>query len=1047
MKPLNVVMSAFGPYANRTELSFEQFDGQGLFLITGDTGAGKTTIFDAIAFALFGEASGSTRTIDTLRSDFADPRTKTYVELVFLHKGKQYSITRNPRYERPKKNGEGFTPENADATLNLPNGDVIAGYKDATVKIVDLLGITYRQFKQIAMIAQGEFLQLLLADSKERGDIFRRVFNTELYQTAQRLLKDGEREAKRRCENNEHSILQYMAGIACPDDEQNQTLTAKINEANIYNAADVLSLLQILIIRDLEQREESKRQSSKLEKGIATQITLITQAQYVNKAFADLESAKQKQKELVDRADEISEQKEKLSNAEKALHIILPIETNYLREKQSEQELIQSIEKLDSAVSTQTQEVCTLHITYLAEQQKEPEREKLSASIDHLTKAIPQYDAVERLAWDMQQLSTEHGALMEEIEKLQQQKSTLLSQKNITCEELEQLEDVELRLSACEQEAEQLEKTKADILCLQATIQQILTLQDEYCQLQEQFISAGRAFNKVNAEHIQMESAFFREQAGILAAALLDGDPCPVCGSIAHPHKAVLSQGAPSEAELQQLKQENDRCRQNMQRASERTAAKDAEIKSAKEFLLQSAKECFLEAIVPNTLEHISELANNELGACKLKKKENSEVQQQIQKQVSRKRQCKEQLNTLEQSLKENEEMAIQKEQQKNLLASELASKTGELTTLRSSLEYPTRKKAQENLGTWRERLTLLKQSLQKSEEEYHALQNKLEGNRTLLEDQRVRLSTVSQKKEQVLAVYTEKLISCDFPDEEAYHNALKTEQEIESLKLTIEHYQDSIRSIKQELLRLSKETENQKLQDIENLESAKQKLEAEKLRIDESAQDVITRLGTNNPIAVALQKAINDLQSFQGEYLLISNLSKTANGELSGRQKLAFEQYVQASYFNQILTEANKRLKLMSNSRFELFRREEAIDYRSQTGLEIDVLDHYTGRLRSVKSLSGGESFKASLALALGLSDVIQSYAGGVEVDTLFVDEGFGALDAESLEQSIQTLIGLTSGNRLVGIISHVSELKERIDRQIVIQKSSSGSMIKVIV
>jgi len=1046
MKPLNVVLSAFGPYATRTELSLEQFGGQGLFLITGDTGAGKTIIFDAIAFALFGEASGSIRSVDTLRSDFADPNAKTYVELVFSHKGKQYSITRNPRYERPKKSGEGFTAENADATLTLPNGDIISGYKDATAKIVDLLGITYRQFKQIAMIAQGEFLQLLLADSKERGDIFRRVFNTELYQIAQRLLKDGEREAKRRCENSEHSILQYIAGIACPEDEQGQILSAQINDASIYIATDILSLLQSLIVRDSEQRDESKQQSDKLEKAIAAQIALITKAQYVNKAFADLESAKQKHKELIDITDEITEQKKILSNAEKALYTVRPLEISYLREKQSEQELTQSIEKLDATVSVQSQEVQTLRAAYLTEQQKESEREKLSASIDRLTKAIPQYDAVERLAQDKQQLSVEQAALMEAIEKLRQQKDAMLTQKATASEELEQLADVEISLSACEQETERLEKAETGILRLQARIQQILTLQNEYGQLQERFLDVEVAFNKINAEYIQKESAFFREQAGILASTLQDGAPCPVCGSTAHPNKAVLSSDAPSEAELQKAKQESERCRRNMQDASEKAAAKDAETKSAKEYLFQSAKDYFPETTIPCAQEQILELAGKALKECKQKKQENADAQQRLWEQATRKKQCKEQLASLEQSLKDNEVMTAQNEQRKNEISSELASKTGELTTLQSSLDYPTRNHALENIGTWSENLRLLKESLQKAEEAYHASQNKLEGNRTLLGDQRERLSAALQKKEQAFASYTEKLAACDFSDEETYHNALKTEQKMKDGKLVIEQYQDAVKSSEQDLLRLSKEIEDKEPQDMEQLETVKQKLEAEKFQIDESAQNVITRLGTNEPIATALHKVIIDQQTYQAEYLLVSNLSKTANGELSGKQKLAFEQYVQASYFNQILTEANKRLKLMTNGRFELFRREEAVDYRSQTGLEIDVLDHYTGRLRSVKSLSGGESFKASLALALGLSDVIQSYAGGIEIDTLFIDEGFGALDAESLEQAIQTLIGLSSGNRLVGIISHVSELKERIDRQIVVQKSSSGSIIHVI-
>lgn len=268
----------------------------------------------------------------------------------------------------------------------------------------------------------------------------------------------------------------------------------------------------------------------------------------------------------------------------------------------------------------------------------------------------------------------------------------------------------------------------------------------------------------------------------------------------------------------------------------------------------------------------------------------------------------------------------------------------------------------------------------------------------------------------------------------------------MEELKDFVSQYENDKKTLDQDIKRLTIETKDKKRQDITLLEEYQLGLEQKKQQLETSIQQYATRLGANEPIAKALEKSLHKIGALWTQYQTISNLSKTANGELSGKQKIAFEQYVQASYFNQILIEANKRLKRMTNQRFELLRREESSDLRSQTGLELDVMDYYTGRIRSVKSLSGGESFKASLSLALGLSDVIQSYAGGVEIDTLFIDEGFGALDAESLEQAIQTLSGLASGNRLVGIISHVSELKERIDRQIIIEKNRAGSSIRIL-
>ncbi|MCK9526125.1 MAG: SMC family ATPase, partial [Limnochordia bacterium] len=337
--------------------------------------------------------------------------------------------------------------------------------------------------------------------------------------------------------------------------------------------------------------------------------------------------------------------------------------------------------------------------------------------------------------------------------------------------------------------------------------------------------------------------------------------------------------------------------------------------------------------------------------------------------------------------------------------------------------------------------LLALKEALHQAEQGYQGLKTKLEHNQTLLGDQEARLLEVRKERELAELRYAEKRLACGFADEEAYQRARKDEKELKDLKETITAYEREVEKIEQEYQRLLQETKDKDRPDLASLDESKAALEGEKAQIDQELQSVNTRLGVNEPIYSPVHAGLQRVDRYRREYLLLGSLAKTASGELAGVQKLAFEQYVQAFYFTQILYEANKRLKIMTNSRFELLRREEAADLRSQTGLEIDVLDHYTGRVRSVKSLSGGESFKASLSLALGLSDVIQSSAGGVEINTLFVDEGFGSLDAESLDQAIQTLVGLAEGNRLIGIISHVEELKEQIDKQIVIDRMAGGS------
>jgi exonuclease SbcC len=1123
MKPLKIVMSAFCSYAGKTELDLTELGGQGIFLITGDTGAGKTTIFDAIAFALFGEASGSIRTAETLRSDFASPETETCVQLTFIHKNKTYLIKRNPGYERPKKRGDGFTQENADATLQLPDGTIISGYRDVTNKVVDLLGINYGQFKQIAMIAQGEFLQLLHADSKERGDIFRRVFNTSLYQSVQRLLKEKEREWKKKCEKIEDSILQYISGIACSDSNQGRTLITKIGEATIHTAGEVLVDLQTMIEEDKTLADGLKEQSKKLENEVSAQIAEITQAKYINQAFADLANAEEKQSKLTQQQEEHNKQKQMLQDAEKALYTVAPLEAAYLREAENEKKLTESIASLDLEIQGQIKELETLQKRYQGEKEKEPEREKLSFSIDRLTKTLPQYDAAQILEKELDKLTKEEGMLRDVLEELRLEREGLSQQEKDLTAELEELADIETKVLSCQQEGKNLKSTESNILGLQQSLSRLEKLQGESTNLQADYEKAEKSFNETNTVYMEKEMAFFREQAGRLAMTLEDGDSCPVCGSKDHPKKATLAADAPSEAELNEWKEKANQARENMQEASQKSATKQTAVDMARSQLLQDARAYFPEVLaedwtpsikaeerVPDikTFEQVpslgatagaSDAAGAEVSArvtgadgvevsagatdsdgieplasfsgtggpvdtsekieqlfsliesalleCQKQKKENETQYKKLIEQEERKKLCRNQLATVKNLLQKNEETRGLEDKKRNDIFANISTKTGELKTLKASLEYEDRKEAEALLQEWCQQLTHMKEVFKKAEDAYHSLKKELEANQTLLIHQRTTLNDTAQAKKQALEAYEKKRRECNFTNEEAYHAALKTEEEIKGLRKAISEYENEVQAVQRELERLSKETENKEKQDLELLEDAKGRLEEEKRQIDESLRLVAGRLAINEPTAKSLDKAITDAHDYQQEYLLVSNLSKTANGELVGKQKLPFEQYVQASYFNQILIEANKRLKIMTNGRFELMRREDPSDLRAQTGLEIDVRDHYTGRVRTVKSLSGGESFKASLSMALGLSDVIQSHAGGVEINTLFIDEGFGALDAESLEQAIQTLVGLASGNRLVGIISHVSELKERIDRQIVVEKHSNGSKVKLVV
>ncbi len=1046
MKPLHVVMSAFGPYAGKVELPLQQIGSEGLFLITGDTGAGKTTIFDAIAFALFDGASGSVRTVDTLRSDFAAQDTKTYVELKFSHQGKTYKVRRNPKYARPKKSGTGFTQENADAVLTMPGGEVVTGNNKVTDKIVELLGIDFKQFKQIAMLAQGEFLKLLLADSTERAGIFRKVFNTEIYLTMQDTLKRREKELKAECDQAGFSIMQYLDGVQCAVEHRDYPLLAELlARRSIHATEQILTLLQALIVDDQMLQGQAKQQAAKLVESLLAKAGELKEAEYVNKAFADLAAAQKNLQQLQLQAEGVKQNEKAALAAEKALYGVKPLEDIYLREKKAGAELLHSIQDLTKAVSIQTPEVEKLQTAWGTEQKKEPLRLSLANDLARLRETLLKYDKAEALRRAKHKQEKERQVLEESLAKLKTQKLAFSGNKDRLAAEAEGLSDVETRLLACNNTLTQLMTLEKGSRNLLSGLVAVKKMQTDSAGLQHAFRTAEQIYRAVQEEYMQKEQAFFREQAGLLAASLADGAPCPVCGSTLHPRKAQPMAGAPSEAALQKLKVQREQKQQALQAASEQAGRKRTEIETTGANLFATAGSLFTQSI-PDSLPELELVVQNELERTTEQQRQQTIAKQELQAKSNRRKECLEELRQTEERLKQVEESVTQRTERQRNLDIELAKTGRDIANLQAELAYPSLEAANQAVAEATKKLDELKLALQNAEKAYRRSRQTLDSKLTLLADQEQRQGAVIQVGAQALEKYQVKYEEAGFSAEAVYHAALMSEPALAELKERNVAYRETYKAAEAEMLRLQKETKDQQPKDTERILAEQSVLQAGKDQADQENQIIAARLRNNAMIVQNTLKADAERRRLEKEYLVIMNLAKTANGELAGKQKIAFEQFVQAAYFNQIITEANKRLAIMTNARYALLRKENAADKRSQSGLELDVLDNYTGKVRPVKSLSGGESFKASLALALGLSDVIQSYAGGVEIDTMFIDEGFGALDAESLEQAIVTLHGLTVGNRLVGIISHVSELKERIDKKILIQKDIAGSTIKLV-
>ncbi len=921
MRPLKLTMSAFGPYAGSTTVDFEKLGNSGIYLITGDTGAGKTTIFDAITFALFGEASGESREPTMLRSKYAAPETPTEVELVFSNGGKTYTVKRNPEYERPALRGGGTTTQKADAELIHPDGRRVTKSREVTAAVREILGVDRNQFSQIAMIAQGDFMRLLLADTKTRQAIFRDIFRTRYYQVFQDRLKDESGKLGRECDDARKSISQYIKGTICDDED---VLAADLTKAkeNALPISDTIELLDRLVAQD---EETLKRFSDEV-------AALSDQLGSVNTELGKAEEAKKAAEELKKAEGDAKTAGEKLLLLAEALE-----------KARGDQETAEKLGEVAAALET----------------------------------LLPEYDQRDLLTRQRNTAESSQKRASGENEKAQEELKVLSGT-------LDKLKTEQKALEHAGEEKERLNGEITRVTQKKDGLSEILTLFSEYDSLAGKLKQAQEAYKTAKGisealwqDYEAKDRAFLDEQAGVLAQGLEDGKPCPVCGSLEHPHPAAFSGSAPTEEQLKKAKQKAETARENASAASLTAGKCLAAAEAKKEELQKKAAVLFPE------LELAAVRSASEAGL--------SAVQ--------------EQLRALSESVEAEEEKIRRK---------------AELDTLIPDTE-----------SAWK----LLDAAIRERAENIASLK-----------------ASISELDKQ-LAAFASKL---QFPDKQAAAveiNRLKTEQNKLKEALTKAekaHQEQSAASaeISGHILQLKKQLEGVEQKDIEKLSGHRDELQGSITSLNEKQQQVHIRKAANETALSNIRAKSSELEGLETRLTWVRSLSNTANGNLSGKEKIMLETYVQMAFFDRIISRANTRFMIMSGGQYELKRCRTADNNRSQSGLELDVIDHYNGTERSIRTLSGGESFKASLSLALGLSDEIQASAGGIRMDTMFVDEGFGSLDEDSLQQAMKALTGLAESNRLVGIISHVSELKERIDRQIVVTKErSGGSRLQIIV
>lgn len=1044
MKPKKLTMSAFCPYSSEVEIDFDAFGGSGLFLITGETGAGKTTIFDGISFALFGEVSGENRGTDMLRSDFAKPDAETFVKLVFEDKGEVYEIIRNPRYIRPVKRGDSgrTTTQNADAEIRLPNNDVITGAKEVTEKVISLLGINHRQFKQISMVAQGEFLKLLFADSKDRGEIFRKVFGTELYEKIQRELKNKMLGLGKQLDGINSAILQYNEGIICDGEDENYCEYLNLRES-VHGLSEIILLLKRLVAQSIGEKKEKSTEVATILKQINARIQAIAGGEQINELIEKLEKETQRSNELKKRTDEMADLKIDLELGKKAIYLVKPQHDEFKRLETESNDLESSIKQNQDIIKEKNPIKSTREKELERLKSDEPQREVLATEIQNIENSLPDY---ETLDIRNKSLKTQEDKRNETKVKLSQHSESLKINKirvGVISEELKPLKDIDTKKLGIEHNKEVMLREKEELADLGQLYLICMGLLKKMMISQKDFENKEETYNSFSEKYDLSESLFYREQAGILAEKLVKNFPCPVCGSLNHPNKAKKAAEAPTQEKLTEEKNALGKLRNLWQKSSETCGGAKTEYVTKMDQLKKDSKKLKFE--MPSILSEFEMIIDEREKELEKMIKALETKQEDVQVLCNKKLNLENEQIVLQESNGQDETEVSNTKEQLSKIDVDLSTLKAQINALKEKLKFENKKIAEYTISQKQGALKKMKDELINAQKAYQSVCDSINEAMSLGNADSNRLKTTKIDFENARKKLNEQLKNCGFADLYAFEEAILSENEIDWIEAELKKFVDDITRIQSAIQQLKDQLNGRIKVDISVLSNEKACLTEQQGKIQSVLESIEHVIKNNETILESLKIKQKEREETECAYSEMKMLSDTANGDLRGKQKLPFEQYVQGVYFDMVLSEANKRFGKMTDNRYSLIRKDGGANNQNKSGLEIDVEDKWTLKRRSVKSLSGGESFKASLSLALGLSDIVQNFSGGVQLNAMFIDEGFGSLDSESLEKAMDILAGLTEGNRLVGIISHLDELKEKIDKRIIITRDPQGSGIRM--
>lgn len=1052
MRPLKLILNAFGPYAGRTVLDFNDLLDNNIYLVCGPTGAGKTTIFDGIAYALYDEPSGSGRETKSFRSDFAKEDEITYVELEFRVRDKEYRIGRKPEHTYLKKYNNGktkYVTQKSEVELSLKDDDkVITNKAEVQKKIKEIVGLDEKQFRQIVMLPQGEFKKLLEAESKDKETIFRNVFGTEKFSQVKDELVNRESDLRNRIFRDKNKRDTFISRIDCGD----------INEelSNLISAEDkdfleIKRLTDELISEDESRykklctdKEELDKERSKAEKDIHINTENNKRLERYKEVIKRLEELNSEKKEIVSL-------KTKAENAKKAGRLML-FEKAVLETEQRISRNRNDIEKSRNQLTVENKNKDMAQEEFTKAQKNYEnsavlieERKKLIDDREKLAK----YNNAKKTA---QEMKAEADILEKKLKGIEDENKKTMKMIEDNESKSKSYVNSEVEKIQRQNEFKEKEDQRNAVADLYKKITEYMSIVQEKKKCDEEFSGKETKYKESKTKYEKADELFRKSMAGILAEGLKEESPCPVCGSMHHPNLADKPLEAPTEEELDDLKKKYEAESVIYNKSLNELAVKENYRKNFYENIICAAYSRLQESglVEENIREDVEELKKyiTSVGmSIKAEKDKIAEKIELIDKDIAEKTRLESELATLKKK-DEKEKIDIQESSEDFKKKNDLLNQEiGLLKEMQNSLSDVNKdeKQLENEISALENKIRDIEKCYKESDEKLKAVENIIAGLNKEIESKNNELNDniadLKNKKES----FDDELKKSGFESNDDYRNSILSEEIIERMEKRIDDHSSELSGRTSEKESLEKDITTKETVDIEVLNK---KLADIKMKLNECENEeklIFTRLKNNRDTLSDAVKADDKIKNDEGKYKAVGELARLAKGDNS--QKITFERYVLAAYFEDIVKAANMRLDKMSNGRFSLKRKSDISDKRRQAGLELDVFDAYTGKERHVKTLSGGEGFKASLALALGLADVIQSHAGGVLIETMFIDEGFGTLDNESLDSAIDTLMDLRSLGRIVGIISHVDELKERLNARLEVTASKNGSTAEFIV